>query len=1019
MLSVQRRLELCRLRFVLPRPPKWLVRGLVFTLLILSFVYEFRTSALQSRVFSYIARHMSYGLEPGASSRIVFPKDGPFNLRRGYSYLPAFQERLKEHGFSVTEQNRFSLLLATMAAWGFSPPYREAANASLVIRSSEGLPLFDTSLQDQVFHSFDQIPILAVQALLFMENRELGEDSADLSRNPVIEWDRLAKAGFSYAGNKLGLPFGMEGGSTLATQLEKYRYSPEGRTGSAGDKFRQMMSASLKVYRSGTDTRSARHEIILDYLNTVPLAAAPGYGEVNGLGEGLGAWFGVRLDDANKVLRQPGASPEKAKAFKQVLMLLCAVRAPSLYLLQDRPALAARANYCVKSMRDSGLIDREFATLLEATPIQFAQRAVPQQTSLSPHQKTANALRVDLMQLLGVRSFYDLDRLDLEAQSTLDAGLQDRIAGVFENLKSEEYLAAHGLRQERLLSQGDPNKVIYSLLLYERTIQGNLLRVQTDNLPKPLDINVGIKMELGSTAKVRTLAHYLELVASLYEDKKVRETPSRLPQDAITLWVAEALRENPKLSLEEVLHQALGRTYSASPGEVFFTGSGLHSFRNFDSKDNGRRLTVREATRRSTNLVFIRLMRDLVRFHEARLGYDAETILTNVNNPFRHRLLTEIADDEAKQTMLRSYQEFRGLSAEDLVQRLLDKQSKSHRHLAILFYAWHPAPHTDVEAELGAWFASYSVAVPSEEVKRLVRAYGNPQLTLADYGYLSSRHPLAVWIAGELLRNPETSWVDLWGRSAEAKRVSSAWLFQTRNRRAQDLRLRIRIEQDAFRRMTPYWRRLGFPFERLVPTYATAIGNSSDRPSALAELMGVILSDGELRPTIRWQQLGFALATPYHTVVERSPEAGKRVMAVPVARSLKSLLAEVVSDGTARRLAGAFVLPDGTPIVTGGKTGSGDNRFKSFSRGGAVIASRAVNRTATFVFYIGDRYFGVISASVLGKDAEGYRFTSSLPVSILRLLAPALNERFSVDTHLLASPKSVRDAPATSSFTII
>ena len=166
------------------------------------------------------------------------------------------------------------------------------------------------------------------------------------------------------------------------------------------------------------------------------------------------------------------------------------------------------------------------------------------------------------------------------------------------------------------------------------------------------------------------------------------------------------MKENPKLSLEEVLNQALGRTYSASPSEAFFTGSGLHSFRNFDSKDNGRRLTIREATRRSTNLVFIRLMRDLVRFHEARLGYNAETILTDVNNPFRHRLLTEIADDEAKQTMLRAYQEFRGLSAEDMVQRLLDKQSKSHRHLAILFYAWHPAPHADVEAELAAWFAS-------------------------------------------------------------------------------------------------------------------------------------------------------------------------------------------------------------------------------------------------------------------------------------------------------------------------
>jgi hypothetical protein len=80
-------------------------------------------------------------------------------------------------------------------------------------------------------------------------------------------------------------------------------------------------------------------------------------------------------------------------------------------------------------------------------------------------------------------------------------------------------------------------------------------------------------------------------------------------------------------------------------------------------------------------------------------------------------------------------------------------------------------------------------------------------------------------------------------------------------------------------------------------------------------------------------------------------------------------------------------------MTAGGKTGSGDNRFKSFGRGGGVLTSRAVNRTATFAFYIGDRYFGVISASVLGKQADRYTFTSALPVAILKLLAPALNAR--------------------------
>ena len=36
---------------------------------------------------------------------------------------------------------------------------------------------------------------------------------------------------------------GAAGGSTLATQLEKYRHSPEGRTQSARDKLQQMASA--------------------------------------------------------------------------------------------------------------------------------------------------------------------------------------------------------------------------------------------------------------------------------------------------------------------------------------------------------------------------------------------------------------------------------------------------------------------------------------------------------------------------------------------------------------------------------------------------------------------------------------------------------------------------------------------------------------------------------------------------------------------------------------------------------
>ena len=105
------------------------------------------------------------------------------------------------------------------------------------------------------------------------------------------------------------------------------------------------------------------------------------------------------------------------------------------------------------------------------------------------------------------------------------------------------------------------------------------------------------------------------------------------------------------------------------------------------------------------------------------------------------------------------------------------------------------------------------------------------------------------------------------------------------------------------------------------------------------------------------------------------------------------MLAEVVTVGTARRIDKAFVTPEGLPVQVGGKTGSGDNRFESFSRGGHLVGSRVVNRTAAFVFYVGERYFGVMLAFVPGSEAAQYKFTSALPVSILRLLSPAINRR--------------------------
>ena len=116
-----------------------------------------------------------------------------------------------------------------------------------------------------------------------------------------------------------------------------------GRTEDVSAKLRQMVSASLRAYRDGPDTSAARRQIVVDYLNSTPLSARAGFGEVNGLGDGLWAWFGTDFEHANQVLGAPAPDAalrlEQARIYKQALSLLLAQRRPSYYLLAGRAAL--------------------------------------------------------------------------------------------------------------------------------------------------------------------------------------------------------------------------------------------------------------------------------------------------------------------------------------------------------------------------------------------------------------------------------------------------------------------------------------------------------------------------------------------------------------------------------------------------------------------------------------------------------------------------------------------------------
>ena len=93
-----------------------------------------------------------------------------------------------------------------------------------------------------------KVPML-VKRLLFLENRDL-DRPAGPGRIPLLS-GIYRKASFFYLGSKLHLGIPVQGGSTLAVQLEKFRHSLNGRTDTPAEKLRQLIGASLKAYRAG------------------------------------------------------------------------------------------------------------------------------------------------------------------------------------------------------------------------------------------------------------------------------------------------------------------------------------------------------------------------------------------------------------------------------------------------------------------------------------------------------------------------------------------------------------------------------------------------------------------------------------------------------------------------------------------------------------------------------------------------------------------------------------------------
>ena len=196
----------------------WLVLVIALAALGWAASKEMRTSRLQAEHLSQFAASLTYQVKPGASDAMVYPGDGPFDQRLGYSALNEFLPRLLKRNYLIQAQVSFSPALMDYTRHGLFVPYAEKVQAGLTITDCRAMPLYSFTYPQQLYANFAAIPPLVVQSLLFIEDRDLLDPKQPLA-NPAVDWPRFAKAAWSQIARMLSLPGQSAGGSTLATQI--------------------------------------------------------------------------------------------------------------------------------------------------------------------------------------------------------------------------------------------------------------------------------------------------------------------------------------------------------------------------------------------------------------------------------------------------------------------------------------------------------------------------------------------------------------------------------------------------------------------------------------------------------------------------------------------------------------------------------------------------------------------------------------------------------------------------------
>ena len=484
-------------------------------------------------------------------------------------------------------------------------------------------------------------------------------------------------------------------------------------------------------------------------------------------------------------------------------------------------------------------------------------------------QKATQDVRNKLVSLLKLPDLYSLDRLDLSAETSVDTAAQARVTAVLaEALRPNLSALSRAWSATSCSATATPRKMTWSFVLYERGGDRNYVRIHADSLNQPFDINSGAKLQLGSTAKLRTLITYLTSSASCTTGSRRCRSRDLLrtaasAEDPLTEWAAGYLARTPgpqrcrRCSTRRCSEPIRRRRVPSLPAAAS-RASAISTTWEDDGRPTRRdRLPALDQSGFRPDPA---RYRQLLHGGERRRRSSGCSAIPTTRSA--RPICSGLSNADSRRFLHRFYKDYTGLNGNEAMALLADRTQPVPKRLATVFLSIHP------DARL-----AHLQRVPDDALCRKCDLSDRRALGLVSdlFARAAATWPIAAMSPASIRSNcgwlsicrstPARAWNEILDASAQVRQEAYSWLFKG-NPHKQDTRIRILLEQDAFERIYENWKALGYPFSHLVPSLGTAIGASGDRPDALADLMGTIMNGGVRVPTVTIERLALCRRIP-------------------------------------------------------------------------------------------------------------------------------------------------------------